>query len=375
VNAELVRTADPRKLGPWQYTPGLYLLGLVGVYERTHDSRYLTYAEGWVDSHVDASGHIDMPIGELDYILPGNLTLALFNVTHQDRYRLATVALRKALDDYPRTSDGAFWHASSVEDRHHQLWLDGTYMSLPFLARYGVWQGGVEKRHDESEALNQLLLYYKHLHDSAGGLPFHAYDESRQAPWANKVTGQSSVKWGRSIGWFAMALVDVLDQLPENEPHRQHLIAIMRELSANLAATQDAGTGLWFQVIDQPGLSGNWTETSCSSMFVYALDRAVKKGYIDSNYKSNVARGYKGVLARLKMGIDGLPSLVGICEGTNVGTVKDYLARARNDDDMHGLGAFLLMNEEVEFDHPAGVIVLGRPSGSVRQVSDARHAR
>jgi unsaturated rhamnogalacturonyl hydrolase len=39
--------------------------------------------------------------------------------------------------------------------------------------------------------------------------------------------------------------------------------------------------------------------------------------------------------------------LTNICEGTNVADINYYLARKRNTNDFHGIGAFLIMNEEL----------------------------
>jgi len=156
-----------------------------------------------------------------------------------------------------------------------------------------------------------------------------------------------------------MALVDVLDGLPKTPDNaserddRLKLMAIVRQLAQDLAKYQDPETGLWFQIVDQPKLAGNFVETSCSSMFTYFLDVAVKRGYIDKSYHAFVDRGYKGVLSKVSVGADGHSHIDDICEGTNVGDKASYLARKRYTDDFHGLGAFLLMNEEVQFNHAA----------------------
>jgi len=140
--------------------------------------------------------------------------------------------------------------------------------------------------------------------------------------------------------------VDTLDVLPHNQPGREQLIAILRELVVGIAHYQDPQTGLWYQILDQPKLAGNWLETSSSSMFVYILDVAVKRGYISRSYLKVARKGYNGVMGRLTLGSDGLTNLAGICVGTNVGDLAWYLARPRQTNDFHGLGAFVLMNEE-----------------------------
>ena len=127
---------------------------------------------------------------------------------------------------------------------------------------------------------------------------------------------------------------------------RAELITILQELIAGLALYQDRPTGLWYQIVDQPELEGNWTETSSSSMFTYIIDVAIKRGYVARSYRAAAQHGYKGVMSRLSVGEDGLTNLTEICTGTNVGDLAWYLARPRMANDLHGLGAFLLMNEE-----------------------------
>lgn len=330
---------DARELGKWGYTPALFLYAQYLVYQRTHDPRYLAYIRTWADAHVDTQGHIDNSINALDYMLPGNLMLALYRETEDVRYKTAATTIRRRLDTYPRTADGGLWHATS---RQHQLWLDGTYMSLPFLVRYGAAFGDEEP--SRREAAKQLLIYASHLQDPKTGLFFHAYDESGAQPWAQANTYHSSIFWGRSIGWYAMTLVDVLQTMPVNDPDRPKLIALTRSLAEALARYQDAKTGLWYNVVDRADLPQNWLETSASAMYTYMLWKASTAGYIPRRFGKVACRGYAGVLTELSRDAAGNVHLANICEGTNVSDLSYYLARKRPLDDLHGLGAFLLMN-------------------------------
>lgn len=345
VESTLKRYPDPQKFGRWGYPRGLYLFGQYLVYKRTGDKQYLNYIQEWVDSQLDAQGKgkPDKTIHALDDVLAANLLPVLYQETHEQRYKLAADIFRHRFDTYPRTTDGGFWHAT-VPSRQWQLWLDGTYMAVPFLVRYGHTFS--DSNYTNSEAVKQLLVYHKHLQAHHSGLLYHAYDESGKAPWADPVTHHSDYFWGRSIGWYGMAVIDTLDVLPKNQPGRKQLIKIIQKLVVSLAKYQDPQTGLWYQVVDKPKLKGNWTETSCSSMFTYIIDVAVKRGYVSRKYKKVAARGYRGVLSRLSVGPDGLTNLSGICIGTNVGNLEFYLSRPRATNDFHGLGAFLLMSEE-----------------------------
>ena len=356
VDATIARLPTAHDFGEWGYSRALFLLGDLNVYRRTHDPRYLTYAKAWADLHVDDQGKLDHTSTSLDSIMPGSVLIELYQATGEEKYKRGAANIYAAFKDYSRTSDGAFWHAENGK-RDHQLWLDGTYMATPFMVRAGAMLGQEKETNDE--AAKQLLLYNKHLKDAHGPLYLHAYDESGTMAWANATTHQSSIKWGRSIGWYAMALVDVMDAIPskpkdaEEQAQRKRLLAIIQELAHDLVQVQDPATGLWFQVIDQPTVKGNFLETSSSSMFTYFLDISVKRGYIPASYHAAVEHGRQGVLSKVTTGADGRPHISDISEGTDVADLPYYLARQRPVDDFHGLGAFLLMNEEVQFNQPA----------------------
>lgn len=333
----------PSTIGGWSYPVGLYLYGQYLTYQRTHDARYLTYIKSYVDRFVSSDGSIGQSFNSLDSMQAGRLLTILHHETGQDRYRKAALKIRNRLNTYPRTSDGGFWHADT-SSRAHQLWSDGVYMVNPFLVEYGKEFGDATYANDE--AAKQLYVYGNHL-QVANGLLKHAYDESRTASWADPATGLAPEHWCRAVGWYAMAIVNVLDAIPVNHPRRPQLVGIFRRLAAGLEKYQDPATGRWFQVIDKGARGDNWTETSCSSMFTYALSRGAQQGYLDPHYATVAQRGYQGVLARMSVGSDGRTNLTDISIGTNVGDYAYYIARDRATNDFHGLGAFLIMNEQL----------------------------
>jgi unsaturated rhamnogalacturonyl hydrolase len=342
VAAALNRKPDPATLGGWGYAVSLFLFGTYLVYKRTGDKAYLTYIEGWVDKHVNDAGTIDRAISALDYMLPGKLLLVLFKETGREKYRIAAESIRTRFNTYPRTEDGGFWHALS---REHQLWLDGMYMSMPFLVQYGAAFGERDATCDE--AARQLMIYAGHLNDPATGLMFHAYDESGKQPWADPVTHHSSIFWCRAIGWFGMALVDVLEVMPSTHPRRAELIKQVQQLAGAYERFQDAKMGLWYQVVNRADVAENWLETSSSCMYVYMLSMGVERGYLPKKFTAVADKGYAGVLTQLSRDENGYAHIANICEGTNVGDLAFYLARPRSTDDFHGLGAFLIMNEQM----------------------------
>ncbi|KOV66835.1 glycosyl hydrolase [Streptomyces sp. NRRL WC-3618] len=333
----------PSTIGGWSYPVGLYLYGQYLTYQRTHDARYLSYIKSYVDRFVKSDGSMDQGFNSLDSMQAGRLLVILHRETGEDRYRKAAKKIRDRLDTFPRTSDGGFWHADT-SSRAHQLWSDGVYMVNPFLVEYGKEFG--DSAYANDEAAKQLYVYGRHLQVS-GGLLRHAYDESKTASWADPGTGLAPEHWCRAVGWYSMAIVNVLDALPVNHVRRPQLIRVLRDLAKGLEKYQDPATGRWFQVIDKGSRSDNWTETSCSSMFTYALSRGAQQGYLDAHYKSVAQRGYEGVLAKISLGSDGRTDLTGISIGTNVGDYAFYIARPRETNDFHGLGAFLITNEQL----------------------------
>jgi unsaturated rhamnogalacturonyl hydrolase len=352
VESTMKRYPTAQDLGSWGYAKSLYLYGQYLVWKRTGDKRYLQYIRDWVDSHVDENGKVtntdkdgkpsEIGFNNLDSMLPGNLLLFLYQETKEAKYKLAAEKIRKRFDTYPRTKDGGFWHATS-KNREWQLWADGVFMSMPFLARYGRLFG--DSTYANDEAAKQLLIYASHLNDPKTGLMFHAYDESGASTWADPVTHHSAEFWCRAMGWFGMTLIEILEIIPKSHPQRPLLIAQVRQLVQAYVKYQDEKTGLWHQVVDKGHMTENWLETSSSSMYTYTIAMAVKRGYVDKSYMKAARKGYQGVLTKISLGADGLTNLTDICEGTNVADLAYYFARKRNVNDFHGLGAFLIMNE------------------------------
>ena len=376
------RFPDARAL-PWRYPRALFLYGQYLVYQRTNDSRYRTYIQRWADAHVDDAGNMyfdsahRQPVdlsSELDHLLPGRLMLVLYRNTGVAKYRLAAMKLRQRFDAWPRTADGGLWHRWSLPG---QLWADGTYMALPFLAEYGKSLGASGA--DQTAAADQLLIYGSHLQDATTGLLYHGYDETGASVWADPLSHRSPEFWCRGVGWYGVALVEVLDVLPMTHARRAPLLERLRNLAGGIVRFQDAATGRWFEVVDKGALKTNWLETSCSSMFAYVLGHAVERGYLPATYQEAASRGYQGVLEMISLDQSGRTSLKGTVIGTGVGDLAYYLGQPRADDDWHGLGAFLIMHEQFNR-YPANAVFRwweaesGRMTAPWRIKADAKAA-
>lgn len=233
------------------------------------------------------------------------------------------------------------------------MWLDGLYMGDTFYADYAAT---FNEEKDFDDIANQFILIEQHTRDPKTGLLYHAWDESHTEKWANPQTGVSQNFWGRADGWYAMALVDVLDKLPADHPKRPQLLAILNRLATAIQKYQDAKTGLWYQVLDKANKKGNYFEASASCMFVYALAKGAREGYLPASYLSAAKKGYKGIVERFiktdangQTNLDGTVNVGGL--GGNPyrdGSYQYYLSEKVIQNDPKGVGAFIQASVEIE---------------------------
>ena len=337
----------------WNYTHGLVLQSMMDVYDRYGDKKFYDYALTFADEMVQNDGSIRTYKVEdytYDRLNSGKILFRIYEQEKNEKYKKAMDMLRSQFDGHPRNDDGTFWHKKSYPN---QVWLDGVYMSLPYYAEYAYRNNDVEVYKD---IVNQFVGVAKHTYDEKNDVYRHACDVSKQQKWADPVTGQSQHCWGRAMGWFSMACVDVLDFMPVHEPGREHIIAILNKLAKQIKARQDAKTGVWYQVIDRSGDEGNYLEATASTMFVYTLLKAIRKGYINPSYMSVAEKGYRGILKEfIKVDDNGVVSLDKCCAVAGLG-VKNYrsgdyqyyLSEPIRPNDPKGVGPFIMASLEWE---------------------------
>ncbi len=217
-------------------------------------------------------------------------------------------------------------------------------MGGPIAARYARAFGRPEFY---DMAALQALFMAKHTREAKTGLFYHGWDEDKKARWADPVTGCAPEFWGRAIGWYTTAVAEILDDLPYGHKDRPALLQILGDLLDSLIRYQDAPSGLWYQVVDKGTRPDNWLETSCSCLYAYSIAKAVRKGYIDSKYLESAFKGYAGIVKRLKTDSSGHIVIDNVCVGTGIGDYAHYIARPTGANDLHGVGAFLLMCAEM----------------------------
>ena len=337
----------------WTYETGVFLEGISHVWKRTGNADYFNYIQRCMDSFVEEDGTIKtykLADYNIDNVRTGTQLLLLYKVTGKKKYYLASATLRKQLKEHPRTKGGSFWHKKIYPN---QVWLDGLYMGMPF---YAEWASTFNEPEAFDDIANQFIDIEKVARDAKTGLIYHGWDESREMAWSDKATGNSPNFWGRAMGWYGMAIVDVLPNFPENHPQRKELLAILNRFATAIQNAQDQKSGLWYQVLDKPNGEGNYLEASASSMFVYALGKAVRLGYLPSKFEAVVKKAYKGIQKEfLETDTNGFLHLNGTVSVAGLGgkpyrdgSYAYYLSEKVIQDDPKGMGAFIMASNEME---------------------------
>ncbi len=332
----------------WTYTFGLVAKAMIDLYEQTNNKDYLNYAIKYVDALIDENGIIKTYKKEdynIDKLNSGKVLFPLFELTKDQRYKTAIDTLRVQIKEHPRTEIGGFWHKQRYP---HQMWLDGLYMGGPFYAQYALVN-------NETESFDEIAEWYKNMEmvarDPATGLLYHAWDESKEQAWANKETGLSPCFWGRAMGWYSMALVDLLDYFPKDHAAYNDILQIISRTAEAIVKIQDSETGIWYQVLDQGEREGNYLEGSVSCMFSYFLLKAINKGYLDKEkYEASAKKAFTGTVENLVTIKDDSTLVISpVCavaglggEPYRDGTYKYYISEKKRDNDPKAVGPFIM---------------------------------
>jgi unsaturated rhamnogalacturonyl hydrolase len=359
---QMVQTAmnlwpDSFKLKPgparWSYDQGVILKGVEGVWKLYGEGKYFDYIQHSMDFYVQENGSLkDYKRDEfnIDHTNNGKVVLMLYNVTGKEKYKKAIDNIRSQFNDHPRTKEGGFWHKKIYP---WQVWLDGLYMGQPFYAEYAKLAKQDAVFDDISR---QFINIERHTRDAKTGLLYHGWDESKEQKWANPQTGTSPHFWGRALGWFGMAMVDVLDHFPVKHPGRDSIIKILNRFAVAVTKVQDKQSGLWYDIVDMPHAPKNYKEASASSMLVYTLAKAVRNGYIPASFLSNAGKGYAGIIKEfIEVDKNGQTNLKGTVSVSGLGgkpyrdgSYDYYMSEPVVVNDPKGMGAFILASVEIE---------------------------
>lgn len=358
--SETIRFPDPtlldfQKKPRWSYTNGVVLDAMYKVYEQTNNQNIYNYIYDFANRMIDKDGVIQtykFKNYNLDMIRTGDVTIDLYEKTKENRFKIAIDTLDKQLAEQPTTSEGGYWHKQIYP---YQIWLDGAYMAEPFHAKYAaIFETGNKAKKSFDKIVLQFDLIEKYNRDSKTGLYYHGWDESKEQAWANKETGLSQHFWSRAMGWYGMAIVDVLDYLPNEHPGRQKLINYLNNYAEAIVKVQDK-SGTWYQVLDLGDKKGNYLEATGSSMFVYTLAKGVNKGYLPKKYLKNAKKGYEGILKEfIKVDKNGIVNLEKCCSVAGLGgnpyrdgSFEYYVNEPIRANDPKGTGPFIKASLEL----------------------------
>ncbi|MDD2797255.1 MAG: glycoside hydrolase family 88 protein [Bacteroidales bacterium] len=341
---------DFAKKPKWDYCNGLELGAILDVWRITQNSKYLNYVKSYADTIISSDGNITrykLSDYNIDKLNSGKMLFDLYDITKEKKLKKAIDLLRSQMITHPRTSEGGFWHKKIYPN---QMWLDGLYMGSPFLAEYAHRYGGDDIFDDVAK---QIILIHKHLYDEKTGLYYHGWDESREQKWADSQTGCSPNFWSRSMGWYMMALVDVLDFLPKDHIKRPEIIKILTDLCKSIEKYRDPKTGMWYQVTDKVGEEGNYVESSGSAMFIYTWVKGGQKGYLPKSFLKKGTKAYNQFVKRfIHKNIDGTISLTDACSVAGLGgepkyrdgSYQYYITEPIRENDPKAVGPFIMVS-------------------------------
>ena len=346
---------EKKRLGlksKWNYIDGCMIKAILEMYGITNEKKYLEFADNFIDAKVFEDGTIDgydVKEKNIDNVNAGKTLFELYDITGKEKYRKAIDLIYSQIKDMPRTKEGSFWHKNIYPE---QVWLDGLYMAQPFYMEY---ETRYNNKANYPDIFGQFIRVKAHMKDERSGLYYHAYDDSKQMFWADKVTGLSSHFWLRALGWFSMALLDTMDVCQDKDaPEYKIMMGMFTDLMDAMLKYQDE-SGMWYQVVNLGGMDRNYLETSGSSIMAYALLKGVRLGYLPSSYKEYGVKAFNGVTDKYltedeKGGIhlDGICLVAGLGgDSRRPGTYDYYMSEPIVCDDAKGVGPYLLAYTEM----------------------------
>ncbi len=336
----------------WNYIDGCMIKAILEMYSITKDSKYLEFADTFIDYRVKEDGSIegyDVEELNIDNVNAGKTLFELYDLTGKEKYRKAIDLVYSQIEKMPRTKEGNFWHKNIYPN---QVWLDGLYMCQPFYMEY---EDRFHDRKNCEDIYSQFANITKHMKDSETGLYYHAYDSSREMFWCDKVTGLSQNFWLRALGWYSMALLDTMDKDSHKEQGALHQMKeAFKSLIDAMLNYQDL-SGMWYQVVNLGGMEKNYLETSGSAIFSYAILKGVRLGYLPEAYAEYGKKAFEGICKTYLHMEEGNMSLGGIClvaglggKDRRDGTFQYYMSEPVVKDDAKGVGPFLLAYTEMK---------------------------
>ncbi|MEI7027100.1 glycoside hydrolase family 88/105 protein [Paenibacillus sp. y28] len=340
----------------WHYIECCIMKSYLDSYEQTGNEEDYLFVKSFIDRLYNEDGiipEINPDYYSIDQIRMASLLFALYKKENDPKYKRVLDQIYGQLDSYPRTKSGSFWHK---ENYPFQVWLDGLYMGQPFYVQY--IKEFVDNK-DYSDTLNQFENVRNDIYHEQKRLYSHAYDESREMFWCDKETGQSPQVWGRAVGWFVMALVDVLELLEGEETETETCQRLLKEAIDDMLPHQHS-SGMWYQVVDYPNGPDNYLESSGTLMLAYGILKGVRLGYLSADYAVHGKAAFDGTLQQVLREENGQVLLGGICRSAGLGRNPDtgivrdgsyeYYVKGEKvvDNNGHGVAPLLMAYNEIK---------------------------
>ncbi len=336
----------------WNYIDGCMMTSLLTLWKQTGDREYFDFAENYLDYYVFEDGTLrgyEIETYNLDNICEGRVLFDVYRETGKEKYAKAIELLYSQLEKQPRTKYGSFWHKLIYPN---QVWLDGLYMAQVFNTRYQIYSG----KNDYSDIVNQFKNVRNYMFDEEKKLYYHGFDASKEAFWA-KEDGCSKSFWLRSLGWYLVALADVIEYLPEeNSEERAYLSSLLKEALEGVSQYKDEESGIFMQIVDAGRREGNYPETSGSSMIAYACLKASRLEVVDSKFAELGKSVFESICKNYLTETDGELNLGNICLVAGLGpennrrrdgTFEYYVSEPVVENDAKGVAPFIMCYVEL----------------------------
>ncbi|MDB5191874.1 MAG: glycosyl hydrolase family 88 [Segetibacter sp.] len=392
----------------WDYVTGLIAISVLKAWEQYPEKEEYYYAvKAFADRNINAdgtmiirtSGESALGPSNIDDLAAGRIFFTLYkqefkigNTKDAQRYKNAATLIRNKLkNEHSRIKEGlpgarGLFHKAQYPN---QMWLDGLYMGAPV---YALWQSEMgakdAKDHQQSwsDIANQFKILHKYTYDANKQLNYHAWSATPNDPnsfWANKTEpylGCSKEFWGRGMGWYFAAMVDVLEVMPKNHPDYVVILGNYQQVAAGLKRWQDKKSGVWYQLLqydekmkgDGKGdivngktyntcTTANYLEASASSIFTYSFLKGMRLGLLNKNtYSKTAEKAYQGLvktfIRKRDAGVDIIQSCASAGLGplgnpSRTGTTNYYLCGgdvAIVQNEGKAIGTFILASVEYE---------------------------
>ncbi len=340
----------------WSYYNGVVMEGLYDVYKADPENNgvYLDYVREYLDAMItaDENGHKSLEFSRAGYV----------DYHGADCYKTAALLVRLGIDEknedymqvcqdlYRDLTDTSYvnskghivpkeymeealgynyWHSwANHKPPRFKVWLDGIYMLQPFISHYAA----------ETKDAAQLALVQERLNwveknlIAPDGMYWHA---------ANSKDDLCKFHWTRAMGWYGMAMADVMEALPEEYMEKRK--EALKIFVDGMLKYQDE-SGLWANVADWEVTDTNRLEVSGTSMMVYTILKGVRNGWLDESYRDAAVKAFTAI-TELKLDGDGLHDIYFRASADNTDnyqSVKYYMT-----DEGKGSGPFIMAYSEM----------------------------